>query len=212
LKPFTADSFVYRSYSEPRPKRQPSRFTLESFGKTEQRSNGFEELECPVCTPIPPNRTRYTIDPFGAKATLSFWHNRLQFSASFGGTESWRPDGLLQGIGNQKLSGSPLSNALGGITAAKLRAPDHSFQWGGQHLITSDQYNDQWLLQSHLTARVFLDSEKNISMGVTKGYFYNEFNPLGARSWTSTTVDLTITFRDPRSIRKLFRKKHHSSP
>jgi len=195
LKPFSVDSFVYSSatekwtYIQTPPKHTKSHLKLESSGA----------FECPFCRQEPANRTRATIEPFGAKATLSFWHDRVQFSASVGGTEWWRQDGF-----------DPLSDPISGIQAKKLKRSEGSFLFAGQHPIMNDQYNDQWLLQSHLAARVFLDSEKNVSLGVTRGYFNNNLNPLGATNWTSTTVDLTITFKDVRSIRKVFRKKHRA--
>jgi len=193
LKPFGVDSFVYSSatqkwtYFEAPPKHSKPHFLLESSGV----------VKCPICRQEPLNRTRATIEPFGSKVTFSFWHDRVQFSASVGGTEWWRQDGF-----------NPLSGTIGGIQAQNLKRSERSFQFAAQHPIMNDQYNDQWLLQSHLTARVFLDSEKDVSVGVTRGYFYNNLNPLGTKNWSSTTVDLTITFKDVRSIRKVFRKKH----
>ena len=83
---------------------------------------------------------------------------------------------MFQNVGAQSMSGRPLSRAL------------------DNHFITNDQYNDQWLLQSHIGVRAFLDHEHNVSVGITKGYMYNNLSPLGMRGWSSTTADLTIRF------------------
>ena len=101
---------------------------------------------------------------------------------------------LSSGRGTQKLGGSPLSAALGGISAAKMSSPEKSMWWGGAHLLTNGQDNDQWLLQTHFGARAFLDREHNMSLGITRGYLYN-FGPSGMGNWTSTTADLTIRFQ-----------------
>lgn len=213
LKPFSADSFTYKraaplwSYSLPVPRAPNSHVKLESFGVSRRAAiagfardtpfvNGFDrhDLECPVCPAGTPWRSRTTIEPFGAKLTFTFLRGRLQLFSSVGGTESWRPDGMLQGIGAQRFTGSPLSNALGGINTVKLSYPQRSFQWGGDHLMTNDAYHDQWLLESHVGIRAFLDREHNLSVGVTKGYLYNEMNPLGPSGWTSLKGDVTIRF------------------
>jgi hypothetical protein len=56
-------------------------------------SNG---LECPRCLTRPTSdRTRFTLPPFGAQATLSLWHDRAQLFTGFGGINAWKPDNTL---------------------------------------------------------------------------------------------------------------------
>jgi hypothetical protein len=206
VKAFSVDSFVYeptqRNYQLPPPQRPGlfKNFSLKSFGyPAAPFLQGYEpvpttstfynqpDLECPACTMGPPNRTRFTIAPFGSEATLGFWHGRIQLFASFGGSEAWRPDGMLQGLGTQLLS------PLAGIHALKPVAPNLSPLWTGSHLLYTDQYNDAWLVQFHYGTRYFLDRRKNISVGISEGYLFN-FAPAGQPRWKSTTADLTITF------------------
>jgi hypothetical protein len=213
VKPFSVDSFVYSAtpsktnfafrYFDSK----SSHFRVKSFAAPGEAVETREPngLECPVCNVGPPNRSRYSAPPFGAKATYTFWHSRIELFASFGGTEAWKQDGMLQGVGGQKLSNFGVNEGL----APKFGSL--SAQWGGSHLLTNDQYNDQWLVQSHMGLRYFLDQEKNVSFGFTKGYMYN-FSPLGSPDWTSSTGDLTITFGNGpaklvgKGMRRLFRR------
>jgi hypothetical protein len=73
--------------------------TVESFGYTSSATaQGYEfsptttsalynlrGLECPLCVPGPQNRVRQLLPPFGAKASLSLWHDRLILFAGFSG-------------------------------------------------------------------------------------------------------------------------------
>jgi hypothetical protein len=73
--------------------------TIESFGyRFPTRVQGYEfapattsafynlhGLECPLCIPGPQNRARQFLPPFGAKASLSLWHDHLILFAGFGG-------------------------------------------------------------------------------------------------------------------------------
>jgi hypothetical protein len=53
-------------------------------------------LECPFCLSRPTSdRTRYTLPPFGAQATLSTFHGRAELFTGFGGINAWRPDNTL---------------------------------------------------------------------------------------------------------------------
>ena len=68
--------------------------TIESFGYTSSTSTttsmpyDFHGLECPLCTPGPMNRVRQLLPPFGAKASMTFWHERLILFAGFGGVNA----------------------------------------------------------------------------------------------------------------------------
>ncbi len=204
VKPFSVDSltYVYPPFNIYKLPASPSPWS-QYFN-----IRSLNQFECPLCAWAPSNRTRFTIPDFGSEAKLSLLQGRLQFSASLGATEAWLPDGLLQAIGHQRLS------PVGGINALKVVRPDLNPQWGGAHLFTTDQYNDAWLAQSRLSARLFLDPRKNISIGVTKGYMYN-FSVAGTPSYTSTTADLTITFGDGPTkflAKTLHRFSHKHSP
>jgi hypothetical protein len=207
LKPFTVDSLTYRpqsnrfDYHMRRDKPLIPNFKLESFGYSRAPVSDGDEfavkplvnfynpmrLECPVCAVAPPNRTRFSQEPFGAKATYRLFRNHLELFASTGGEEAWKTDGMLQNIGHQKLPNFGMNPAI------RVPFPDLAPAFGGASHITNDQFNDAWLVQSHLGARVYVDPRRNISFGFTKGYMYN-FSPFGPPSWTSTTGDLTITF------------------
>jgi hypothetical protein len=224
LKLFTTDSFTYMrqpnrfDYHLGRDKPLIPNFKLESFGYSRARvSDGAEfavkplvnfynpmHLECPVCGVAPPNRTRFSQEPFGAKATYRLFRNHLEFFASVGGEEAWKTDGMLQNIGHQRLPNFGMNPAM------HVHFPDLNPWWGGDSHLTNDQFNDAWLVQSHIGARVYVDPHRNISFGFTKGYMYN-FGPFGPPSWTSTTGDMTITFGDgpakflARRLRRVFR-------
>ncbi len=208
LKPFSVDSFDYSPSTNFQFRRfdsKPPHFQVKSFAAATSavETRDPNGLECPVCNVGQPNRTRYSAPPFGAKATYTFWHNHIELFASFGGIEAWKQDGLLQSVGSQKLGFYGVNKGL------TLKPGSLSAQWGGAHLLTNDQFNDQWLAQSHVGLRFFIDREKNVSVGFTKGYMYNE-GPFGTPSWTSSTADLTVTFGNPaeligRRMRRMFR-------
>jgi hypothetical protein len=153
------------------------------------------------------------LEPFGSNLTFTFLRGHVQLSAGFGGTETWKTDGMLQGLGTQRIGGALLAQSLGGIGALRPMVGVKSPYWGGGHLITNDQFNDQWLVQSHVGVRFFVDKHQNISFGFEKGYMYNQFNPFGSPGWTSSTGDLTIRFGDGpskyvgRQLRKWFGKR-----
>jgi hypothetical protein len=81
--------------------------TIESFGYGPSPfAEGFESpltftnstllstgLECPRCIPRPAmERTRFTLPPFGAQATLPLGNGRTELFANFGGINAWKPD------------------------------------------------------------------------------------------------------------------------
>lgn len=227
VRPFSVDSlpFTYTPFqpghnlANPAPPRIFRNFQLISFGHYSSAVAPFDApsltnaktaydvlgLECPACGIAPPNRTRATLQPFGAKLSVDLFHGHLQLFASYGGNESWRPDGQMQGIGAQHLS------PLGGINSWKAVAPNLAPMWGGAHLLWDGQYNDSWLLQTHLGFRYFLDSEKSISFGISQGYVQNT-GPSGAPNWRSTTADLTITLPDHpvKSLKRRLRRSIRS--
>jgi hypothetical protein len=60
----------------------------ESSPNTTSRPYNLHGLECPLCTPGPMNRVRQLLPPFGAKASMTFWHERLILFAGFGGVNA----------------------------------------------------------------------------------------------------------------------------
>jgi hypothetical protein len=77
LKHLTVESFGYSSSEIEQ--------GYESSPNTTSRPYSLHGLECPLCTPGPMNRVRQVLAPFGAKASMSFWHDRLILFAGFGG-------------------------------------------------------------------------------------------------------------------------------
>ena len=120
VKPFSADLFLHVkapiqfTYPSQNKGSRVTQLTLESFGESgrmDQAGSQFgppaimgthlNGLECPLCAFGMPVRSRATLQPFGAKATLNLLQGRFQLFSSFGGTESWRPEGFLQGVGRR---------------------------------------------------------------------------------------------------------------
>src|ERR1700676_4163302 len=48
-------------------------------------------LECPGCVIGPVNRAKFTLPPFGAKATLRLWNGRVELSSGYAALEAWKP-------------------------------------------------------------------------------------------------------------------------
>jgi hypothetical protein len=63
-------------------------------------------LECPGCVIGPVNRAKFTLPPFGAKATLKVWDGRVEFSSGFAALEAWKPDGTFEPRGLSLYSSS----------------------------------------------------------------------------------------------------------
>jgi hypothetical protein len=87
----------------------PKNFTIESFGygpTTPQEfaySPGYfaalfnlQGLECPLCVLGPVSRSRFTLPPFGARASLTFHDGRIELFTGFAGIEAWKPDGTFE--------------------------------------------------------------------------------------------------------------------
>jgi hypothetical protein len=88
LKNLTVESFGFDSSPTAQGFESPLRFTnapLMSAG-----------LECPRCIMRPAmERSRFTLPPFGAQATLSLWNDRTELFTGFGGVNAWKPDNTL---------------------------------------------------------------------------------------------------------------------
>ena len=63
-------------------------------------------LECPGCVIGPVNRAKFTLPPFGAKATLRVWNGRVEFSSGYAALEAWKPDGTFEPRGLSLYSSS----------------------------------------------------------------------------------------------------------
>ena len=88
-------------------------FDLRSFGfSSAPESRGFEfsrayasaflnpqGFECMGCIVGLPTRTRFTLPPFGARLTYSFWENRVQLFGLVGAMESWKPILVVDPVG-----------------------------------------------------------------------------------------------------------------
>jgi hypothetical protein len=130
--------------------------TVESFGfDLSPTGQGFESplrftnapvvsdgLECPRCIARPAmERSRFTLPPFGAQATLSLWHDRTEIYTGFGGVNAWKPDNTLIEAGR---GGAPFSRAR--------------------------SFNDAWLLQGDAGARVAVDHGRHLWLGPVGRY------------------------------------------
>ncbi len=133
-----------------RRKRQPdfvNHFHLESFGfgagaqalgyefSPEYAASFFhlQGFECPDCILGAPNRTRFTLPPFGAKATYTLWNGRVQLFGLSGGTEAWKPTITVNKVGYSSFPStyedSWLLQAEGGARVAVDRS--HRLWLGG---------------------------------------------------------------------------------
>jgi hypothetical protein len=64
-------------------------------------------LECPDCVIGPLNRDgRFTLPPFGAKATMKFQNDRVELFSGFAALEAWKPDGTFEPRGHSLFSSS----------------------------------------------------------------------------------------------------------
>src|ERR1700683_1649750 len=96
-------------------------FTIESFGfNLAPQAPGFQfspgytstfynlhGLECPACVSGPQDRAgRFTLPPFGAKATLKLDDGRSQLFSGFAAPEAWKPDGTFEPRGHSLFSSS----------------------------------------------------------------------------------------------------------
>jgi hypothetical protein len=97
-------------------------------------------LECPLCIPGPPNRSRAILPPFGAKASLGFWHDRLILFAGFGGinTAAWGNSPRISPIA---MRASPDNDALlvqRRVGASVALDPEKRFSFGITHSYLND--------------------------------------------------------------------------
>jgi hypothetical protein len=121
----------------------PKNLTIESFGYSlAPVEPGFQfspaytaaffnvqGLECPGCVMGPVNRAKFTLPPFGAKATLKLRHDRIELFGGFGALEAWKPDGTFEPRGHSLFSSSYGDAWLAQVEAGGRIAVDRS-----QHL------------------------------------------------------------------------------
>jgi hypothetical protein len=123
----------------------PKNLTIESFGYGPgplapgyQFSPGYtaaffnlQGLECPGCVMGPVNRAKFTLPPFGAKAKLKLWDDRIELFSGFAALEAWKPDGAFEPRGL-----SLFSSSYGDAWLAQMEA-------GGQ--ISLDRTQHVWV-------------------------------------------------------------------
>lgn len=108
--------FGYFDWSSKPSSSLPRNLTVESFGYgSGPQALGFEfspaytsalyniqGLECPRCLIGPqPNRTRFTLPPFGARTTLKLLDGRAELFSGVGGLQAFKPDGTFEPYGGR---------------------------------------------------------------------------------------------------------------
>jgi hypothetical protein len=110
-------------WSVPKADSQPAflnNLTIESFGYgSAQLAPGFQfspgytaaffnlhGLECPGCVIGPITRAKFTLPPFGAKATLKLLDSRVELFSGFAALEAWKPDHTFEPRGLSMFSSS----------------------------------------------------------------------------------------------------------
>jgi hypothetical protein len=137
LKNLTVESFGFDLSPTGQGYESPLRFT--------NSPPGSDWLECPRCIARPAmERSRFTLPPFGAQATLPVWHERAELFTGFGGVNGWKPDNTLIEAGR---GASPFSRAR--------------------------SFNDAWLLQGDAGARVAVDHGRRLWLGPVGRYVSN---------------------------------------
>jgi hypothetical protein len=118
----------------------PKNLTIESFGYSlAPVEPGFQfspaytaaffntqGLECPGCVMGPVTRAKFTLPPFGAKATLKLWHDRVELFSGSGALEAWKPDGTFEPRGHSLFSSSYGDAWLAQVEAGGRIALDRS--------------------------------------------------------------------------------------
>jgi hypothetical protein len=136
-------------------------FTIESFGfgpATPQEyafSPGYfaavfnlQGLECPRCVLGPVSRSRFTLPPFGALASLKFHDDRIELFTGFGGLEAWRPDGTFEPQGRSLWTNSYgdawLTQAQAGVRVGLDRQKRVSVGATGRYLRNFGSGPEHW--------------------------------------------------------------------
>jgi hypothetical protein len=138
-------------------------FTIESFGFTlAPQAPGFQfspgytstffnlhGLECPYCVPGPQDRGgRFTLPPFGAKATLKLQDGRVQLFSGFAALEAWKPDGTFEPRGHSLFSTSYGDAWLAQTEAGgRISLDPHQHLWigaTGRHLSNFGPGQKEW--------------------------------------------------------------------
>jgi hypothetical protein len=129
------------TFNSPRPFLK--NMTIESFGYSiAPQEPGFQfspaytatffnlqGLECPGCVIGPVNRAKFTLPPFGAKATLKLRDDRVELFTGFGALEAWKPDGTFEPRGH-----SLFSSSYGDAWLAQVEAGGRIALDRGQHV------------------------------------------------------------------------------
>ncbi len=139
----------------------PKNFTIESFGygATTPREFAYspsyfaalfnlQGLECPLCVLGPVSRSRFTLPPFGARASLKFYDGRIELFTGFAGIEAWKPDGTFEPRGRSLWTSSYgdawLTQAQAGVRLALDRQQHVSVGATGRYLYNFGPGPQKW--------------------------------------------------------------------
>jgi len=136
-------------------------FTIESFGYSPTTPQEFafspgyfaalynlQGLECPRCVLGPVSRSRFTLPPFGALATLKLHDDRIRLFAGVGGIEAWKPDGTFEPRGRSLWTNSYgdawLTEAQAGVRLGLDRQQHVSVGATGRYLRNFGSGPEHW--------------------------------------------------------------------
>jgi hypothetical protein len=159
--PTTLPTFRTDANTASPPRRTRKYFSIESFGyglSTPQDfaySPGYfaalfnlQGLECPRCVLGPVSRSRFTLPPFGAIASLKFHDDRIELFTGFGGLEAWKPDGTFEPRGRSLWTNSYgdawLTQAQAGVRLAVDRQQHVSLGATGRYLYNFGSGPQHW--------------------------------------------------------------------
>jgi len=108
----------------------------------------LQGLECPGCVIGPVNRAKFTLPPFGARATLKLRDDRFELFSGFAALEAWKPDHTFEPRGLSPFSSSYGDAWLGQVEAGGRVALDRSQHvWvgaTGRHLLNFGPGLKEW--------------------------------------------------------------------
>ena len=136
-------------------------FTIESFGYGPRTSQDYayspgyfaamfnlQGLECPRCVLGPVSRSRFTLPPFGAKASLKLFDDRIELFTGYGGIEAWKPDGTFEPQGRSLWTNSYgdawLTQAQAGVRFGLDRQQHLSVGATGRYLYNFGSGPEHW--------------------------------------------------------------------
>src|SRR5258708_2399377 len=136
--------------------------TIESFGYGRApKAPGFQftpaytaalfnlhGLECPGCVVGPVNRARFTLPPFGSKATLKLRNDRVELFSGFAALEAWKPDNTFEprgrSLGSSSYGDAWLTQVEAGGRVALERSQHLWLGATGRHLLNFGPGKKEW--------------------------------------------------------------------